>query len=129
MTGLTTGTYYRFKVTAYNINGEGPASTEMTTYACEAPSTMAAPVRTASTATTMTIRWTHPEDNGGCLITSFAVFRDDGNGGEINIEANAVSDTNVRNRPTLDTLTITNFPIGTSTGLTFSYKVVAYNAV
>ena len=34
VSGLTTGQLYRFKVTAFNINGEGPASDEMTTYAC-----------------------------------------------------------------------------------------------
>ena len=89
---------------------------------------MPAPVRTASTATTLTLQWEHPEDSGGCLITSYAVFRDDGNAGSIDIEANASSDTNVRNRPTLDSLTITNFPVS-STGLTFSFKVVAFNAV
>lgn len=120
---------HRFKVTAYNINGEGPASDEMTTYACQAPSQMSAPVRTASTATTLTLQWQHPSDNGGCLITSYAVFRNDGSASSINIEANGDNDTNVRNRPTLDKLTITNFPVSTSTGLTFSFKVIAYNAV
>ena len=32
--GLSTGQFYRFKITSFNINGEGPASDEMTTYAC-----------------------------------------------------------------------------------------------
>ena len=76
---------------------------------------MPAPERTGSTANSMSLHWEHPEDNGGCLITGFAVFRNDGTAeGEITIEANADSDTNVRNRPTLDALTITNFPAGTS---------------
>ena len=90
---------------------------------------MAAPVRTTSTTTSLTLKWEHPVDNGGCLVTSYAVFRNDGAQGDISIEANADGDTNVRNRPTLDSLTITNFPSGTSTGLDFSFKVVAYNAV
>lgn len=77
----------------------------------------------------MTVSWDHPKDNGGCPITSYAVFRNDGEGGEITVEANAVGDTNVRNRPTLDTLTITNFPAGTSTGKIFSFKVTVFNAV
>ena len=77
----------------------------------------------------MTLKWQHPQDDGGCRITSYAVFRHDGAGGLINIEANAEGDTNVRNRPTLDTLMITNFPVGTSTGLIYSFKVVAYNAI
>lgn len=111
------------------MNGEGPASDPMITYACQAPSVIPAPVRITSTVSSMTLKWQHPKDDGGCLITSYAVFRNDGAGGPINIEANAVNDANVRNRPTLDTLMITNFPVGSSTGLTFSFKVVAYNAV
>jgi hypothetical protein len=37
---LDTGRYYRFKVSAYNYNGEGEMSEQMTTYACVAPSKM-----------------------------------------------------------------------------------------
>lgn len=127
--GLTTGQLYKFRLTAFNINGEGPESDELVTYACQAPSSMPAPARLGSTQTTLTLKWEHPADDGGCLITSFAVFRDDGAGGSINIEANAEGDTNVRNRPTLDTVTVTNFPAGSSTGKHFSFKVTAFNAV
>ncbi len=35
---LDTGKQYRFKVSAFNMNGEGQMSDEMITYACEAPS-------------------------------------------------------------------------------------------
>ena len=129
MTDLATSMQYRFKVSAFNINGEGPMSDEMVTYACQAPSQMPAPQRISSTATTMTIRWEHPDDNGGCPISSYAVFRNDGNAGAIEVEANAAGDTNVRNRPTLDTLTVTNFPATTSTGKIFSFKVTAFNIV
>jgi len=34
---LTTGVFYRFRVSAYNFNGEGPLSNELSTYACIAP--------------------------------------------------------------------------------------------
>jgi hypothetical protein len=42
-TDLETGRFYRFAVSAYNFNGEGPMSSEMTTYACVAPSKMLPP--------------------------------------------------------------------------------------
>jgi hypothetical protein len=78
--------------------------------------------------TSMTLQWSHPSDNGGCAITSYAVFRDDGADGDISVEANADFDTNVRDRPTLDQLLVTNFPVD-SAGLTFRFTVVAYNHV
>ena len=118
ITDLTTGSLYRFKVSAFNLNGEGPLSDEMQTRACQAPAQMDAPLRVDSTMVSLTLQWEHPADNGGCPITSFAVFRDAGDGGDIDIEANAPGDTNVRNRPSLASLMITNFPVG-STGLTF----------
>ena len=56
------------------------------------------------------------------------MFRNDGAGGEITIEANADYDTNVRDRPTLDQLLVTNLPAD-STGLNFMFTVVAFNDV
>ena len=126
---LTTGSQYRFKVSAFNINGEGEMSDELVTYACLPPSSMPAPTRLSSTATTLTLHWVHPEDHGGCLITSYAVFRNDGANGSITTEANGENDTNVRNRPLLDTLQVTNFPPSVSTGKVFSFMVTAYNLV
>lgn len=77
--GLDTGRFYRFKVTAYNYNGEGAASAELTTYACVAPSRMLAPLRVTSTSSpSFTIKWEAPDDDGGCPITGYAVFRNDG---------------------------------------------------
>jgi len=46
---LLTGTLYKFRVSAYNFNGEGPVSNELITYACVSPSKMLAPLRTSST--------------------------------------------------------------------------------
>jgi hypothetical protein len=37
---LDTGRLYRFKVSAYNFNGEGEMSSELKTYACISPSKM-----------------------------------------------------------------------------------------
>lgn len=49
---------------------------------------MAAPVRVTSTLTTLTLSWATPGDNGGCPITGYAVFRDNGAGSAINVEVN-----------------------------------------
>lgn len=62
---------------------------------------MAAPTRVTSTMTTLTLAWTTPLDDGGCPITGYAVFRDDGAGSAINVEVNSASDTNIRDKPTL----------------------------
>jgi hypothetical protein len=48
---------YRFQVSALNINGEGPVSTELITYSCTAPVGMPAPWRISSTLITMIIGW------------------------------------------------------------------------
>lgn len=99
---LDTGRLYRFKVSAYNFNGEGPTSDPMTTYSCIAPLKMQAPTRITSTsAPTFTIEWKAPEDDGGCPITGYAVFRNDGEGGATITEVNSVLDTNIRDQPTL----------------------------
>ena len=125
---LDTGRLYRFKVSAYNFNGEGLLSEEMTTYACVAPSKMAQPQRVSSTISTFTLSWKEPSDNGGCQITGYAVFRNDGQKGRVTIEANTIRDSNIRDQPTLRSITITNFPSG-STGLTFMYQVEVFNYV
>jgi len=54
---LKTGYLYKFRVSAFNFNGEGPLSNELVTYACVAPSKMSAPERTGSTQTSIDIVW------------------------------------------------------------------------
>jgi hypothetical protein len=81
---------------------------------------MAAPTRLDSTATTFTLAWSQASDDGGCAVTGYAVFRDDGSGSAINIEANSVGDTNIRDKPALFSAVVSNF-IGSDTGLSFYY--------
>lgn len=57
---LQTGTLYRFKVSAVNQRGEGPMSDALTTFACEAPSNLQTPERALSTASSLTLNWSHP---------------------------------------------------------------------
>lgn len=54
---LITGGLYKFKISAYNFNGEGPVSDELITYACVAPSKMNPPTRISSTQTSIDIAW------------------------------------------------------------------------
>ena len=50
----------------------------------------------------------------------YAVYRNDGLGGEIVIEVNSNGDTNIRNNPNLRQITITNYP-AEALGKTFMY--------
>jgi hypothetical protein len=69
---------------------------------------MFAPPRfVSSTSTSMTISWQAPLNDGGCPITGYAVFRDDGVTEIANIEVNMANDPSVRNIPTLREVTAT----------------------
>jgi hypothetical protein len=48
------------------------------------------------------------------------VYRDDGLGGEISTEVNTQEDPSVRNLPSLNQFTVTNFPVDTL-GFTFRF--------
>lgn len=126
-TGLVTGRKYRFKVRAAGYNEPGPESDVSAFYACASPSGFESPTRVSSTRTSIVIQWKAPADDGGCPLTEFAVFRDDGAGSAVSTELNSSSDPAVRGNPSLDTMEITNFPTS-SEGLTFRIKVTAYNA-
>jgi len=85
---LQTGKLYKYKVSAVNFNGEGPLSDPLLTYACLAPKKMEAPWRVTSTTSSFTLQWHESSDNGGCHVTSYAVYRNDGEEGPIEIEVN-----------------------------------------
>ncbi len=128
MFGLVTGRDYLFRVLAYNFNGEGNWSDYVKYYSCLPPSVAAAPTRITSTTTSLSIAWTAPADDGGCDITSFAVFSDDGLGGA-STEVNQPNDPLVRNRPGLYNLVITSpfSATGQDAGKSYKVYVVSYN--
>lgn len=126
VTGLTTGLQYRFKVRAAGYNDEGPDSNIASFYACTAPSDFLSPVLVQSTNSTIQIEWTAPLDDGGCSLTGYAVFRDDGSSGSVITEVNSSNDAAVRGNPSLSGMTITSFPSG-SEGSAFRVKVTAFN--
>ena len=100
VTNLIPGREYKFNVTAYNMNGAGLTSNIFSYYSCISPSGFIAPVKRATSKTKIDIEWNVPNDYGGCLITGYAVFKDDGASGAFS-ETNAANDPSVRNRPGL----------------------------
>lgn len=126
VTGLQTGEAYRFKLQAINFNGLSEMSPEFTFNACLPPSGQPAPVRIDTTPTSITLGWSGPLDDGGCPITGFAVFRDEGDQGTPSVEVNADSDPAVRSIPTLRRLTVTSLPAGKE-GQYVRFAIRAYN--
>jgi hypothetical protein len=94
--------------------------------ACTTPASFGPPYKISSTNTSIVIGWEEPSDDGGCPITSYAIFRDDGAGGTITTEVNTNNDPAIRGIPTLRQANITYFPIG-SEGDTFRFMVTAFN--
>lgn len=127
ISSLTTGLYYRFKVAAYNYNGASSNSSITSLQPCSIPSGWSKPNEVSTTTSSITISWNEPTSNGGCSITGYAVFIDDGNSGSY-VEANADLDISVRDIPSLSTLTITrNLPATGNDGNIYRVKVRAYN--
>lgn len=110
--GLTAGKAYDFKVVAHNFNGAGTVSADFSFRSCILPSGFAAPTRKTSTATTVELEWQPPSDSGGCAITGYAVFKDDGTGSGTFAEVNTANDPALRGQPGLNSAVVTAFTAG-----------------
>jgi hypothetical protein len=98
LAGLTVGQLYQFKVSAINFNGESAQSDALEVYACEFPAQPDPPERISGSKTSLLLGWSQVADNGGCPITGYRLFRDDGDSGSISTE---VAPSAIRDRPTL----------------------------
>ena len=121
--GLTTGDSYTFNLEAFNFNGAGDLSADATFTACTAPSNLAAPVVSDSTETTLTFTWTAPANNGGCSITGYEIYVDDGSNGAFS----SIDSATVADKPYLREHTYTL--AATETGKTFRIYLVAENEI
>lgn len=124
-TGLTASQAYKFMVAAAYTNGVTANSSEVTVYTCSAPSGLEAPTRSAGTSTSMTLDWAQPSSNGGCAISGFKLYINDGAGGTVFNEIDAGT---VNNNPSLSQHTTTTFP-GASVGNTFVFYIEVLNVV
>jgi hypothetical protein len=79
--GLLPSTSYTFKVSAVNLQGEGPLSTEIVTSTVNTPNKPDAAVITQDTSTqNIRVTWTAPSDNGDALTGYIIDFTDYLNG-------------------------------------------------
>lgn len=99
--GLVTGRDYKFSVAVQNFNGLGtwydPAEVF---FACLPPQVLPAPWRNTTSVSSILVEWRSPENNGGCEVTGYAIFCDDGAGGAFS-EVNEDNDALVRDIPGL----------------------------
>ena len=88
---------------------------------------MPPPYKISSLKNSVTLAWNDPIDKGGCPITGYAIFRDEGDGvSEVTTEVNTDNDPQIRNDPTLKQSTVTFFPAAT-VGNRFRYKMQVFN--
>jgi len=114
-------------VTAYNFNGAGATSAEFSYLTCIVPEQFAAPFRVFTTTTSIGIQWIAPKEIGGCDITSYAIFmKEDSQADSAYREVNVDNDLMVRNRPGLNSFTITAFDPVNDLGKHFNIYVRAY---
>ena len=74
---LVKGRSYGFEVLAINFNGAGEQWSDVASFrACSVPVTVPLPVVTEQSATQLSFVWTAPEDDGGCVISSYDLFVD-----------------------------------------------------
>ena len=91
-----------------------------------APSVIAVPYLIDAETNKITIGWTEPLKNGGCPLTGYSLYRDDGNEGPVSVEVNSSNDPAIRDNPVLSQVIVTNFGTGTE-GKYFRFKVRAHN--
>jgi hypothetical protein len=127
--GLVTGRPYLFSVQAINQNGLSAPGPSASYYACVAPPALPKPTYVSSdvAAKTITVEWASPEDNGGCAVLGYRLYRTDGSSDPLDgsepgtqVASLADSDPNLRSHTT-------DLSAGT-VGHLYKFKVEARNA-
>ena len=117
---LIPGREYIFQIEAVNVNGPGVKSNFVSQISCIAPDFMPLPTIENIDRESVTLSWKPPQNLGGCPVTQFALYRDNGANSEINIQIDPPA---FANKPDLFQYTAN---LGASlTGLTFHVKVIA----
>jgi fibronectin type 3 domain-containing protein len=113
-TGLTNGLTYYYKVTAINLVGEGPLSSEVSATPVAAPS---APLNLQATSgvAEVALNWSPPVDFGGSAITDYNIYRGTTSSGEGLL-------TTIGNQEVYADTSVT-------AGTTYYYRVSAVNAI
>lgn len=77
-------------------------------YACADPSGIEPPVLVGlSSSTQITLRWTEPQNSGGCAVTSYSILRDSGPSSPNFI---VIQDDEIADRPSLRNIVVTDLP-------------------
>jgi large repetitive protein len=127
---ISTGALYRFYLVSENAVGLSAAASDISAFrACEAPSGLAPPTRVATSESSVSVAWLPPADDGGCSVTGYALFVGDealaGPGDALSyVEVHAAD---VRDRPSLNSFTVTALPSGVAPGASLRFKLAAFN--
>jgi len=95
---LMPGVEYSFYVTATNFNGEGVRSDIIRLKSCIVPIGVHPPELLLTTIDSVRLRWTHPDSDGGCPVSSFSIITDLGVFGAFTTDLDAAS---IANKPYL----------------------------
>jgi hypothetical protein len=120
--GLETGEEYIFSVQVYQFNGWAVESSETTIKACGSPSLLYPPTLISASSTQFELQWEPPVSCGGCSITEYALFMDDGNGGTLA----EIDSGSVRGDPTLTTHIVSSSIPASSVGKTFMFQLKVF---
>lgn len=121
---LSPGTQYNFRYRSFDANGASSYSPVFTFYSCVNPSAPGVPTASNTNLTQINVSWTAPADNGGCDITGYKLYRDDGAGGAVDVQ---VAIATLTGHPEITQVAVTDLP-SSPTGLSFVFKVVAYTS-
>lgn len=80
--GLKPGASYTFSVVGYNYNGAGLTWSPAASFkSCTIPKGVPIPLVTEQSLTQLAFAWSEPADQGGCQVTAYELFLDDGAAG------------------------------------------------